>query len=96
MLLRKECGRYQDRDLFAALDGEESGAHRDFRLTEADVAADQPVGRVGRTEIRNDLVNGALLIQCDFKRKLIGESLIVLVRVVELKLLRGLWPAIFR
>jgi len=43
VLLGENRGRYQDSDLLAFVHHFERRTHRDFRLAEADVAADQPV-----------------------------------------------------
>ena len=43
MLLRQNCRRHQDGDLFACRDRFEDSPHGDFRLAKADIAADQAV-----------------------------------------------------
>ncbi len=51
-----------DRDLPAAERRHRRGADRDLRLAEADVAADQPVHRPARGEVRLDRRDGVLLV----------------------------------
>ena len=49
VLFGQQRGRHQHRDLLAGAGGGEGGAHGDFGLAEADVAADHAVHRLGWT-----------------------------------------------
>ena len=62
VLLDEQRRRHQDRDLHAVLNGLERRAHRDLRLTVADVAADQPVHRHRALHVGLDLVDGRELV----------------------------------
>ena len=51
VLLGEDRGRAEDERLLPVQRGGEGGAHRDLRLAEADVAADEPVHRPRRLEV---------------------------------------------
>ena len=62
MLLGEQRRRRQDRDLLAAVDGDEGGAQRDLGLAEADVAADEPVHRPRRDHVLDHGVDRGVLV----------------------------------
>ncbi len=62
MLARQQRRRHHHGHLLAADRGEEGRAQRDFRLAEADVAADEPVHRPAGAEILDGGVDGGELV----------------------------------
>ena len=62
MLAHQQGRGHQDRDLLAVLDGLEGGAHGDLGLAVADVAAHEPVHRLGLLHVGLDLVDGGELV----------------------------------
>ncbi len=62
VLLRQHGRRHQHGDLFAVHHRLERGADADLRLAEPDVAADQPVHRLGAFHVGLRLDDGALLV----------------------------------
>ena len=79
VLLGEQGGGHQNRHLLAVLHGDERGAHRHFGFAEPDVAADEPVHRLGARQIGDGLFDGAALIGRDVERELIGEALVLRV-----------------
>ena len=57
VLLGEERRRHEHGDLLAFHHGLEGGPHRDLGLAEPDVAADQPVHRLGQHHVGLDLVD---------------------------------------
>ncbi len=70
MLARKQRGRHYHRDLPAVHGGDEGSAQRHLCLTEAHVAADQPVHGPSGSEFVQDDVYGGLLVL----RLLVGKA----------------------
>ena len=62
VLAHQQRGGHQDRHLLAVLDGLEGGAHGDLGLAVADVAAHEPVHRLGLLHVGLDLVDGGELV----------------------------------
>ena len=63
MLERKHRGRREHGNLLAVRQRLERGAHGDFRLAVADVAAEQPVHRQSRFHVALHIFDGALLVR---------------------------------
>ena len=80
VLLGQQRGRRQQRDLLAAEHGDEGGAQRDLGLAEADVAADQPVHRLGRDHVLDHRVDGGALVRRFLEAEAGGEGLVVVRR----------------
>ena len=62
VLAHEQGGGREDGDLLAVGHGLEGGAHGDLGLAVADVAADEPVHRLGPLHVRLDLVDGDQLV----------------------------------
>src|SRR5260370_211440 len=77
MLLGKDRGRNQHRDLKAGKNRDRSGAHRNFSFAEASIAADQAIHRLGTSHVAYDVVDCGLLIGSLFELETFGEILIV-------------------
>ena len=77
VLLGEQRRRRQDRDLLAAVDGDERGAQRDLGLAEADVAADQPVHRPRRHHVLDHGVDRGVLVGRLLEAEAGGEGLVV-------------------
>src|SRR5690606_13525460 len=73
VLPREKGRRHDDRDLLAAGDGREGGAESDFRLAEADIAADEPIHGAARSEILQDGFYGGVLVLGFFVGEAGGE-----------------------
>ena len=70
VLLRQHGRRHEDGDLVAVHHRLEGGAHRDLRLAEADVAADQAVHRPRRLHVGLDLADrGELVGRLDVRER---------------------------
>ncbi|MCY1518552.1 hypothetical protein D9M68_532730 [compost metagenome] len=63
--------------------GDERGAHRHFGLAEADVAADQPVHRLGGEHVVAHRLDGGLLVRGFLEREAGAEGFVVGLRVGE-------------
>ena len=74
MLAGEQGGRDDHRDLQPGHGGDEGGAQRDLGLAEADVAADQPVHRLARAEIGDDVGDGAVLVLGLLIGEAVGEG----------------------
>ncbi len=61
----------------------ERGAQRDFRLAEADVAADDAIHRLIGCKVRQHIVNGAGLVFCQLERKTGFEAAVVALGPVK-------------
>ena len=77
MLLSQQRGRCEYGNLFATHRGDECGAQCDLGFAKANVAADQPIHRLGGNQIMCDGGNGAGLIGRGFKAKIIGEDFVI-------------------
>ena len=80
MLKRQHGGRRQKRDLLAVHHRLERGAHRDFGLAVADVAAQQAVHRRRRLHVLLDVGDRGLLI----RRQLVFERVLELLLPVRI------------
>ena len=69
VLLGEDSGRHQHGHLLALEHGEERGPHRDLGLAEADVPAHQAVHRLLAGEVREHVVDRALLVGRLLERK---------------------------
>ena len=69
MLFGQQRGRHQHRDLLAGRGGDERGAHRDFGLAEADVAADHAVHRLRAGEVADHRFDRRMLVRCFLERE---------------------------
>ena len=83
VLLGQQGGRRQNGHLFAAHDGDESGAQRHFGLAETDVAAHQAVHRLAGRHILDDVGDGFHLVGRLFETEAVGEILVIVRRVFE-------------
>ena len=83
MLLGEQGGGHQYGDLLAAVYSEECGAHGDFGLAEADIAADQAVHRLCLGHVLHHGVDGGLLVGGFLEGEGVGEGLVVLFRLAE-------------
>ncbi len=70
MLLGQQGGGHENGHLITRRDRHERRTQRHLGLTKSHVAANDPVHRVGPRQIGHDLIDGALLVRCFFKRKL--------------------------
>ena len=77
VLLGQNRGRHQYRHLFTTQNAQKRGPQSDLGFSVANIAAHQPVHRLGAVEIGQDIVNGQLLTARFFKRKA-GHKLPVL------------------
>ncbi len=76
MLGREQGGRREHGDLLAVLDRLERGADRDLGLAEPDVAAQQPIHRMGEFHVALDVVDrGALVGRLDVGERLLHLGL---------------------
>ena len=71
VLLCEQGGGHEHGYLPAVVNGDEGGAHGDFRLAEAHISAHQPVHGLSRCHVGEHRVDGDLLIRCFLE----GESL---------------------
>ena len=78
VLLGEEGGRHQHRHLLMVFHRQKRGAHRHFRLAEANVAAHQAVHRQRLAHIAQYGVDGLRLIGRGFEREAVAEQLILL------------------
>ena len=62
MLLCKQRGRHEYRNLLAALHGGEAGSQCNFRLAESDITANDPIHRLVGGEILEDLPDRPFLV----------------------------------
>ena len=76
VLAGEQRGRHHDGDLLAGKHGDEAGAERDFRLAEADIAADQPVHRPAAGQIVEHGADARLLVLGLLVREAGGELVI--------------------
>ncbi len=83
VLLGEQGGRHQNRDLLAAVHGNERGAHRHFGLAETDIAAYQPVHWLGREHVGAHGFDGGLLVDGFLERETGAEGFVVGFRVGE-------------
>ena len=74
MLAGEQGGRARPGRPVAGHRGDEGGAERDLGLAEADVAADQPVHRLARPEIGEDVGDGAVLVVGLLIGEAVGEG----------------------
>ena len=80
MLFGQHRGRHQDGNLAAILDHLEGGPDRHLGLAVADIAADQPVHRLGAGQIVDGVVDGLVLARGLVKGKRFFEFLVELAR----------------
>ena len=76
VLPRQQRRRHHDRDLAAGHRRDEGGAQRHLGLAEADIAADQPVHRLARGQIRQGVVDRVQLVLGLGIREASGELLV--------------------
>ena len=69
MLLRQDCGRRKNRNLFPFHHGLERGADRDLGLAKANVAADQAIHRARTFHVGFRRGDGGQLVRRFAKRK---------------------------
>ncbi len=81
VLLGEQRRRREDRHLLAAEHGDEGRAQRDFGLAEADVAADQPVHRLGAHHVLDHGVDRGALVGRFLETEARGESFVVVRRI---------------
>ena len=77
VLLSQKRGWCEHGDLLAAHRSDECSAQRNLGFAKANVAADQPIHRLCRNQIMRDGGNGAGLIGCGFKAKIVGEYFVI-------------------
>ena len=77
MLLRKQGSGYQHSYLFAAVYGQESGAHGDFGLAKTDVAANQAVHRLRVGHVLQYGGDGGFLVGGFLEREVVRKALVV-------------------
>ena len=77
MLLGEQRRRHQHRDLLAVGDGDERRAQRHLGLAEAHVAADQPVHRLARRQVRDHRLDRRRLVGRFLEAEALGERLVV-------------------
>ena len=82
--------RRDQRDLTAAEHRSRGGAQRHLGLAEPDIAADQPVHRMPRFQVGQDVRDGARLIDRRHEREPGDEALVAPGRRVQLRRLPGL------
>jgi hypothetical protein len=85
VLLGEQRRRHEHRHLLARLHGHERRAHRDFRLAEADVAADDAIHRPLAREILQHLRDRVGLIGRLLEREAFGERSVFLLVDLERK-----------
>ena len=83
VLLGQQRGRRQDRHLLAAHHRDEGGAQRDLGLAEADVAADQPVHRLGADHVLDHGVDRRALVGRLLEAEAGGKRLVVVRGIAE-------------
>ena len=76
VLEREDRRRREKRDLLAVDDRLEGGAHRDFGLAVADIAAEQAIHRRRRFEIARDVGDRRLLIRRELVLERVGKFLL--------------------
>ena len=89
MLFAEQGGRAQHRHLLATGDGAEGGAQGDFRLAEADIAADQAIHRLAGTHVLDNCKNGLRLIVGFFKAETVSEGFVVVFLKIKGMALAG-------
>ena len=77
VLLRQQGGGREHGHLPAALHRHERRPHGDLGLAEPHVAADQPVGGLLRTDVRQHRIDGLGLVGGEVEGKLAGKTLVL-------------------
>ena len=94
VLFGEQRRRHQHGDLLARRGGDERGAHRDFGLAEADVAADDAIHRLRRRQVADDRFDRAELVGGFLEWERRGERFVH--RAVDVdrqaRRARGAWP----
>ena len=76
MLFRQQRRGHQHRDLLATRRGDERGAHGDFGLAEADIAANHAVHWLRRRQVADNRFDRRVLVWRFFEREAGGEGFV--------------------